>query len=267
MRCIISIVLLCVASPALAFVQPVVRAETARRFAGRRPAAAKDEDGVRYGVDVPYREAAYDPTAAAAFFRGRPLASFRRIADLARLSGSFVALVAADKALKRDGDEAVVAARSQQLLELVTKLGPTFIKVGQALSIRTDLLPAPYVAGLTQLQDAVPPFDGARGRAIIERELGVDLDATFRSISLEPVASASIGQVYRGTLRATGEDVAVKVRAAGRTCRGAGPCRRPATPAPHLKMKSTAGAAAGRAARRRARSLRFARGAVCITRV
>ena len=98
------------------------------------------------------------------------------------------------------------------LLALVTSLGPTFIKVGQALSIRTDLLPAPYVAGLTQLQDAVPPFEGALGRAIIESELGINLDRTFSKISLEPVASASIGQVYKATLREGGQEVAIKVQ-------------------------------------------------------
>ena len=84
--------------------------------------------------------------------------------------------------------------------------------MGQALSIRTDLLPAPYVKGLVKLQDAVPPFAAAQGRAIIERELGIKIDETFSELSLEPVASASIGQVYKGTLRSTGEQVAVKVQ-------------------------------------------------------
>ena len=74
------------------------------------------------------------------------------------------------------------------------------------------MLPAPYVAGLTQLQDAVPPFSGAQGRAIIEAELGIDLERTFSTISLEPVASASIGQVYRATLRDGGQEVAIKVQ-------------------------------------------------------
>ena len=81
--------------------------------------------------------------------------------------------------------------------------------------MRADLLPAAYVKGLEGLQDAVPPFDGAEGRRLIEAELGVDLDATFSAISAEPVASASIGQVYRATLRATGEEVAVKVQRPG----------------------------------------------------
>ena len=169
-------------------------------------------DTLQYSVDVPYKEADYQPVAADAFFRARPLALLQRFARLAQLSGGFVSSLMLDKALKREEDPAIIEARSQQLLALVTNLGPTFIKVGQALSIRTDLLPAPYVAGLTQLQDAVPPFDGALGRAIIESELGIDLDRTFSTISLEPVASASIGQVYRATVRETRQEVAVKVQ-------------------------------------------------------
>ena len=115
-----------------------------------------------------------------------------------------------DKRLGRE--EEMVDQRSDELLELVTKLGPTFIKIGQALSIRTDLLPAPWVKGLTQLQDNVEPFSAAQGRSIIEDELGIRLDDTFSTISLDPVASASIGQVYKATLKATGEEVAVKVQ-------------------------------------------------------
>ena len=98
------------------------------------------------------------------------------------------------------------------MLELISDLGPTFIKIGQALSTRTDLLPAKYAKGLTGLQDAVPPFSAELGRQVIERELNIKIDDVFSELSLEPVASASIGQVYRGRLRETGEEVAVKVQ-------------------------------------------------------
>jgi len=97
-------------------------------------------------------------------------------------------------------------------LELVSDLGPTFIKIGQALSTRTDLLPAKYAKGLTGLQDAVPPFSAELGRQVIESELNIRIDDVFSELSLRPVASASIGQVYRGRLRSTGEEVAVKVQ-------------------------------------------------------
>ena len=163
-----------------------------------------------YAVDVPYKEAAYSPEKADAFFRQRPIESLRRLAQLTQLSGGFVASTLLDKRLGRE--EEMVDQRSDELLELVTKLGPTFIKIGQALSIRTDLLPAPWVKGLTQLQDNVEPFSAAQGRSIIEDELGIRLDDTFSTISLDPVASASIGQVYKATLKATGEEVAVKVQ-------------------------------------------------------
>merc|ERR1719160_239172 len=101
-----------------------------------------------------------------------------------------------DKLLKRE--EQMVQKRSQELLDVVTTLGPTFIKVGQALSSRADLLPAPYVAGLAQLQDNVSPFPAEEGRAVIEQELGVAISEAFSELSSEPVASASIGQVYKG---------------------------------------------------------------------
>jgi predicted unusual protein kinase regulating ubiquinone biosynthesis (AarF/ABC1/UbiB family) len=165
---------------------------------------------VRYGVDVPYKEAAYDPSAADAFFRARPLPALRRLAQLIFKSSGFIAAVILDKKLRRE--EQMVEQRSQELLQLVTSLGPTSIKVGQALSTRTDLLPAAYAAGLTGLQDAVPPFSGEVGRAVIEQELGLKIDDVFSELSLEPVASASIGQVYKGRLRETGELVAVKVQ-------------------------------------------------------
>jgi predicted unusual protein kinase regulating ubiquinone biosynthesis (AarF/ABC1/UbiB family) len=97
-------------------------------------------------------------------------------------------------------------------LELVSDLGPTFIKIGQALSTRTDLLPAKYAKGLTGLQDAVPPFSAELGRQVIESELDISIDDVFSELSLQPVASASIGQVYRGRLRRTGDEVAVKVQ-------------------------------------------------------
>ena len=98
------------------------------------------------------------------------------------------------------------------MLALVTQLGPTFIKLGQALSIRTDLIPEAYALELRKLQDAVPPFDSDAARDIMRRELGTsDLTKVFRELSEKPIASASIGQVYRGTLL-DGREVAVKVQ-------------------------------------------------------
>jgi len=106
--------------------------------------------------------------------------------------------------------------RAKDALVLCEKLGPTFIKLGQALSIRTDILPELYALELRQLQDAVPPFDSSEARSVLRKELNVsDLNAIFSQLSEKPVASASIGQVYRGILKENGKEVAVKVQRPG----------------------------------------------------
>jgi len=166
---------------------------------------------IEYGNNAPYAEANYDPEAAEDFYKSRRLSSLVRLTQLLTKSSGFVANTILDaKVFERE--EQMVDQRSQELLELVSDLGPTFIKVGQALSTRTDLLPAKYAKGLTGLQDAVPPFSGGLGRAIIEQELNIKIEDVFSELSMEPVASASIGQVYRGRLRESGTEVAVKVQ-------------------------------------------------------
>ena len=109
------------------------------------------------------------------------------------------------------------ADRAREALGLATQLGPTFIKLAQALSIRTDLIPETYALELRQLQDAVPAFDSDEARAILARELlapgakALGLTSIFTELSVEPMAAASIGQVYKGTLL-DGRQVAVKVQ-------------------------------------------------------
>lgn len=97
------------------------------------------------------------------------------------------------------------------LSQSLVGLGPTFIKIGQALGTRADLLPLAYVKELATLQDQVPAFSTADAFARIEAELGRSLQDCYAEIDSEPVASASLGQVYRARL-ATGQEVAVKVQ-------------------------------------------------------
>ncbi len=101
--------------------------------------------------------------------------------------------------------------RAVQLRQILTDLGPTYIKVGQALSTRPDLVRKDFLEELTRLQDQLPSFANETAFALIERELGRPLQQAYQWISDQPVAAASLGQVYRATLH-TGEEVAVKVQ-------------------------------------------------------
>lgn len=98
-----------------------------------------------------------------------------------------------------------------ELAQLLTELGPTFIKIGQSLSIRTDLLSPAYVRGLASLQDKVPPFNSQTAKQILEDEWGQPVDSVLSKISDEPVAAASLGQVYKATMK-DGREVAIKVQ-------------------------------------------------------
>ncbi|HXL79687.1 MAG TPA: AarF/ABC1/UbiB kinase family protein [Pyrinomonadaceae bacterium] len=114
----------------------------------------------------------------------------------------------------REGSVNKTARLEQQaawLRKSLIDLGPTFIKIGQTLGTRADLLPLAYVKELATLQDNVPAFPTAEAFARIEAELGKTLSECYAEIDNEPIASASLGQVYRARLF-SGEEVAVKVQ-------------------------------------------------------
>lgn len=151
----------------------------------------------------------YNPEAIARYFRYRPWLAWGR---LLVIIWSFVGFIFS---LKWDEwQEQVTENQGQRAIELrnlLTRLGPTFIKVGQALSTRPDLIRKDFLAELVKLQDQLPPFDNGLAYQIIETELDRSIGEIFRDLSPRPVAAASLGQVYHGHL-VSGEEVAVKVQ-------------------------------------------------------
>ena len=106
------------------------------------------------------------------------------------------------------------SAEAERLAKDLEQLGPTFVKLGQVLSTRADLLPAVYLEALSRLQDDVEPVPIAEIQKTIEEDLNVRLSKAFLTFEAEPLASASLGQVHRATLR-DGRVVAVKVQRPG----------------------------------------------------
>ncbi|MEJ6486524.1 AarF/ABC1/UbiB kinase family protein [Nostoc punctiforme UO1] len=154
-------------------------------------------------------ETLYDPASIAAHYQNRPLQVLRRIFAVLGPTLSFAF------GLWSDSKRGIVVKndrrRATQLRVLLTQLGPAYIKIGQALSTRPDLVPTVYLEELTKLQDQLPPFPNELAYQFIKEELGAPPEEVYAELSAQPIAAASLGQVYKGKLK-TGEEVAVKVQ-------------------------------------------------------
>jgi len=151
----------------------------------------------------------YDPEAIARYYRYRPWkALWRTLVITWQFVGLFVGLKW-DEWLGQA--ESRRSRRAVQLRQTLTHLGPTYIKVGQALSTRPDLIRKDFLDELVKLQDQLPPFSTSLAFDIIEQELDRSVSEVYSQISPEPVAAASLGQVYKARLH-SGEEVAVKVQ-------------------------------------------------------
>lgn len=158
----------------------------------------------------------YNPMALKAFFGKRPQIIVKRIFQVTTVAGGVILNGILDKAFKRlEKNPDLEVQRAAELRDIVTSLGPFWIKLGQALSIRPDILSPRAMVELQKLCDKVPSYDSKIAFATIERELGKPVDELFSKITPEPIAAASLGQVYKANLRATGEEVAVKVQRPG----------------------------------------------------
>lgn len=154
----------------------------------------------------------YDPEAIAAYYRGRGLQVWGRIVNVFWIFFNFMLTLAWDR--QTGQIERNQTKRAAKLREILTRLGPAYIKVGQALSTRPDLVPPSYLEELTKLQDQLPPFPNEIAFQFIQEELGEHPEEIYAEISADPVAAASLGQVYKGRLR-SGETVAIKVQRPG----------------------------------------------------
>ncbi|CAD7698247.1 unnamed protein product [Ostreobium quekettii] len=148
----------------------------------------------------------YDPIASEKYFGQRPWLVWTRLVEVVSSGVGFVAW---------SGLTAVShswAERGKALRNLFTSLGPTFVKLGQTLATRPDLVGEDVSEELTKLQTSSPPFDDETAKRVLEAELGMAIDEVFSHLDGRPVAAASLGQVYFGVIAEDGTQVAVKVQ-------------------------------------------------------
>ena len=156
----------------------------------------------------------YDPAAITRIYAGHPQRLLRRLWQTLVPIGLLLLGIGFDWIFQLLKDEQRARSRARECAELLVDLGPAFIKAGQALSTRPDIVPPVLLEELAQLQDQLPGFDSDLAMACIEDDLGAPVEEIYESLDRDPISAASLGQVHRGVLKG-GQAVAVKVQRPG----------------------------------------------------
>ncbi len=156
----------------------------------------------------------YDPAAITRIYAGHPQRLLKRLWQTLVPIGLYLLGVGFDWLSQRLKNPDCARARAREAADLVASLGPAFIKAGQALSTRPDIVPPVLLEELAQLQDQLPGFDSALAMACIEEDLGQPVETIYAQLDREPISAASLGQVHKGLLH-NGQKVAVKVQRPG----------------------------------------------------
>jgi len=156
----------------------------------------------------------YDPDTISKIYRKNPKRLLKRLWQTLLPIFAYIFSVGWDKLTGRLKNESQARFRARELTNLLVELGPAFVKAGQALSTRPDIIPGILLEELSELQDQLPGFDGDKAMELIEEDLGNKIDEIFLEIDKEPISAASLGQVHKAKLK-NEEIVAIKVQRPG----------------------------------------------------
>ncbi len=156
----------------------------------------------------------YDPETISKIYRKNPKRLLKRVWQTLIPIFAYIISVGLDKITGKLNNESQARYRANQLTNLLVELGPAFVKAGQALSTRPDIVPVVLLEELSQLQDQLPGFSGDKAMELIEKDLDKNIKDIFFKIDKDPISAASLGQVHKAILK-NGEFVAVKVQRPG----------------------------------------------------
>ena len=156
----------------------------------------------------------YDPVAIDSIYKKNPIRLLRRLWQTLLPIGLFLLGVGWEKLIGSLDKNERKTYRAKEFTNLLVDLGPAFIKAGQALSTRPDIVPPIVLEELAQLQDQLPGFESKLAMACIEEDLEDKVNNIFLEIDKEPISAASLGQVHKAILK-SGEKVAVKIQRPG----------------------------------------------------